>query len=82
MKDTIISSYRKKVEIYFLIISFVLANLLNVCAIIRYKSSWGELWSMFGYVLVISVALYFVTVFARLIYYFFVSMHKRLRRKS
>lgn len=40
MKDTLITAHRKKVELLTWLVCFVMANLLNLYAIIAYKTSF------------------------------------------
>ena len=58
MKDTIITAERKKVEIRTFLICFLLANLVNVYAIVTYGTSIKEIATQVGYVFLLSVVLY------------------------
>jgi hypothetical protein len=69
MKDTIITVKRKKTEIITLVICFIIANLINLYAIIRYKTSYIELLVMLGYVVILTLALYLLWTMIRLIFY-------------
>jgi uncharacterized membrane protein YczE len=71
MKDTVITVKRKKIEIIALIVCFIIANLINLYAIIRYKTSYTELFSMLGYMLILTVALYVLWTAIRLILHVF-----------
>jgi hypothetical protein len=71
MKDTVITVKRKKIEIITLIACFIIANLINLYAIVHYKTSYTELFSMLGYVLVLTVVLYVLWTMIRLIFYVF-----------
>ncbi len=66
-QDTIITAGQKRKEAIILLICFVLANLLNLTGILIYKTSFTELYSQIGIVLVISILLYGLTVLFRLI---------------
>lgn len=69
MKDTVITVKRKKMEIITLIVCFIIANLINLYAIVRYKTSYTELFFMLGYVLILTFALYLLWTAIRLIFY-------------
>ena len=69
MKDTILTVRRKKIEIWSLLVCFVIANLLHVYAIIEYGASFMELFTSFFYVLAFSVFLYVVWCVLRLCVY-------------
>ncbi|MDR0507270.1 MAG: hypothetical protein LBH32_10735 [Dysgonamonadaceae bacterium] len=71
MKDTLITVKRKKTEIVTLIICFIIANLINLYAIISYKTSYSELFTMLGYVIILTLALYVIWTVIRLIFYAF-----------
>ena len=43
MKDTVLTARRKKIEIITLLVCFVLANLVNLYAIITYHRSMMEM---------------------------------------
>ena len=47
MKDTLITAHRKKVELLTWLVCFVMANLLNLYAIIAYKTSFLEVLTSF-----------------------------------
>ena len=57
MKDTLITAHRKKVELLTWLVCFVMANLLNLYAIIAYKTSFLEVLTSFFYVIMFSRAL-------------------------
>lgn len=69
MKDTVITARRKKRELYVLLICFVLANLLNVYAILVYGGSFIELVTSFFYILSFTIALYITAGIFRLLYW-------------
>lgn len=70
MKDTIITAKRKKIEIIYWLICFLIANLANIYAIIIYdNTSFREVFTSLGYVLVASLALYAVSIVIRILYY-------------
>lgn len=70
MKDIVITSKRIKTELFTFLACFVVANLLNVYAIIAYGTKFYELITMLGYVFLFSVALYIVWSFLRVVFCF------------
>jgi hypothetical protein len=69
MKEIIIAPKRIKKELYSLLVCFVVANLLNIYAIITYQTAIAELLSMLGYVTVFAVVLYLLWTIIRIIFY-------------
>ena len=57
MKDIIITSQKLKRERNIYLLSFILAFIVNVIAIIVYSRPWIE---VIGYVIVISIFIYFI----------------------
>lgn len=66
MKNTVITVRRKKIEIVTLTVCFILANIINLCSIIAYKTSFAELFTSIGYVLVATFGLYIIWCTIRL----------------
>lgn len=60
MKDIIITSQKLKRERNIYLLSFILAFIVNVIAIIVYSRPWIEVISQIGYVIVISIFIYFI----------------------
>ena len=60
MKDIIITSQKLKRERNIDLLSFRLAFIVNVIAIIVYSRPWIEVISQIGYVIVISIFIYFI----------------------
>ena len=60
MKDIIITSKKLKQERNIFLLSFLLAFIINVIAIIIYSRPWIEIISQIGYVIVISIFIYFI----------------------
>lgn len=58
MKDIIITSKKLKQERNIFLLSFLLAFIINVIAIIIYSRPWIEIISQIGYVIVISFFFY------------------------
>ena len=67
MRDTIITARAKKRELKYFGISFIIAFLLNILSIILYHTQWKELYTQLGFVIKLSVVIYFVIVVIRLI---------------
>lgn len=65
MKDIIITGKRIRTELLMLLYCYIVANLLNVFAIIYYQSSWMELFTWQRFVLFIAVIFYLITVVLR-----------------
>jgi hypothetical protein len=68
-EDTVITAKRKKTEIITLLVCFIIANLLNLYAIIQYKTAFAELLTCLGYVAMATVALYVLWSLIRIIFY-------------
>ena len=60
MKDIIITSQKLKRERNIYLLSFILSFIVNVIAIIVYSRPWIEVISQIGYVIVISIFIYFI----------------------
>jgi hypothetical protein len=69
MKNIIITPRQIRREVIFLIVAFVVANLMNIFAIAGYDSSWKELVTSIPILLLLSGVLYFLMGIFRLIYY-------------
>jgi cation transporter-like permease len=67
MKDIIITGKRRKKEILILVSCFAIAFLINVLAIIVYKTPWYEVFTQLGYVLVITLVLFLTITFFRVL---------------
>ncbi len=78
MKDLIITSGRLKKEIYIVSACFIAAFATNIVSIILFKTPWYEVFTQIGYVIVITVTLYLIVTFFRLI----VAIVVRLVKKS
>jgi len=66
MKDTIITTKTKKRELYLLLLSFILAFLLNIISIVIYHTQWKELLTMFHVTLILTVIIYLIILLIRL----------------
>lgn len=58
MKDTVLTARRKKIEIITLLVCFVLANLVNLYAIITYHRSMMEMITSIFYIIIFAFVLY------------------------
>ena len=67
MKNTIITTKQKKRELLFLLISFIIAFVLNIYSIIYYDSQWKELFTTLHITILFSIVIYFLLVIIRLI---------------
>lgn len=65
MKDTIITAQAKKRELWILLACFVVANITNWVAIIRFSAPWYEVFTQVGYVLITSVVIYALVALVR-----------------
>lgn len=54
-------------ELYIWLISFAVANLLNVFSILYYKTQWKELYTQWGFVLALSLVMYVLYTLVRII---------------
>lgn len=77
MKDIIISSKQLKKELRIIAICFIVAFLINIAAVIKYKTPWTEIFSQIGYVIVITFILYFVVVLVRLLVRLILKLFKK-----
>ena len=66
MKDTIITADFKRRELWILLGCFVVANVVNWVAIIKFATPWYELFSQIGYVVVTTCILYILLWVLRL----------------
>jgi len=67
MKDLVISSKRLKKEILIIAICFIVASIINIISVIIYKTPWYEIFTQIGYVLVITLVIYFMVILIRAI---------------
>ena len=65
MKDTIITAQFKRRELWILLACFVVANIANWVAIIRFSAPWYEVFTQIGYVLFTTVVIYALIALAR-----------------
>ena len=77
MKDIIITSKKLKQERNIYLLSFLLAFVINVIAIIVYSRPWIEIVSQIGYVIVISSFIYLILWIPRGIITFSIHLFRR-----
>lgn len=66
MKDTVITADIKRRELWILLGCFVVANVVNWVAIIKFATPWYEVFSQIGYVVVTTCILYILLWVLRL----------------
>lgn len=69
MKDTVITADVKRRELWLLLGCFVVANVVNWVAIIKFATPWYEVFSQIGYVVVTTCILYILLWVLRLGWY-------------
>jgi hypothetical protein len=77
MKDTIITAQAKKRELWILLACFVVANITNWVAIIRFSAPWYEVFTQIGYVVVTSLVIYALIAILRIAF----KVYKLITRK-
>ncbi len=77
MKDTIITAQAKKRESWILLACFVVANVTNWVAIIRFSAPWYEVFTQIGYVVVTSLVIYALIAVLRIAF----KVYKLITRK-
>ena len=77
MKDTIITAQAKKRELWILLACFVVANVTNWVAIIRFSAPWYEVFTQIGYVVVTTLVIYALIAILRIAF----KVYKLITRK-
>ena len=77
MKDTVITAQAKKRELWILLACFVVANITNWAAIIRFSAPWYEVFTQIGYVVVTSLVIYALIAVLRIAF----KVYKLITRK-
>lgn len=77
MKDTIITARAKKRELWILLACFVVANITNWVAIIRFSAPWYEVFTQIGYIVVTSLVIYALIAVLRIAF----KVYKLITRK-
>ena len=58
MKDSIITAQRKKKELISLLVCFIIANLVNLYAIITYHTHFSEMITGIFYIIIFTLVIY------------------------
>ena len=69
MKDTIISAAVKRRELKILLVCFILANVVNWVAIIKFGTPWYEVFTQVGYMTVTTLIIYGLLLLMRIAYH-------------
>ena len=77
MKDIVITARAKKRELWILLACFVVANITNWVAIIRFSAPWYEVFTQIGYVVVTSLVIYALIAVLRIAF----KVYKLITRK-
>lgn len=77
MKDTVITARAKKRELWILLACFVVANITNWVAIVRFSAPWYEVFTQIGYVVVTSLVIYALIAVLRIAF----KVYKLITRK-
>ena len=77
MKDTVITARAKKRELWILLACFVVANVTNWVAIIRFSAPWYEVFTQVGYVVVTTLVIYALIAVLRIAF----KVYKLITRK-
>lgn len=77
MKDTVITAQAKKRELWILLACFVVANVTNWVAIIRFSAPWYEVFTQIGYVVVTTLVIYALIAVLRIAF----KVYKLITRK-
>lgn len=77
MKDTVITAQAKKRELWILLACFVVANITNWVAIIRFSAPWYEVFTQIGYVVVTTLVIYALMAILRIAF----KVYKLITRK-
>lgn len=80
MNDIIISRTQQKRELKVLLLCFAIAFILNIIAIIIYKTSWSELLTSIDYVCIVALFLYVISGFIRFLIFLFKKVIGRRRK--
>lgn len=78
MKDLVIKGKWIKRELLVLIIMFLIALIMNVVGIIKHEGRWMEMLSQLHVVLLLTLVLYLVFGFLRLIIYLLVILFRKI----
>lgn len=65
MKDSIITAHAKRRELIVWLVCFVIANVTNWISIVRFSAPWYEAFTQIGYVVMLSLVIYFLVTLVR-----------------
>ncbi|MCK9344290.1 MAG: hypothetical protein M0P33_10325 [Massilibacteroides sp.] len=71
MKDIIITTQRQKTELKFILISFVLALVVNAIGVLLYDTQWCELYTQWLWDLIFTGLIYGASIVIRLMIHCF-----------
>ena len=77
MKDTVITARAKKRELWILLACFVVANITNWVAIVRFSAPWYEVFTQIGYIVVTTLVIYALIAVLRIAF----KVYKLITRK-
>jgi hypothetical protein len=69
MKEILITADRQKRELLILLGCFIGAIGLNIIGILKYQTDWKELYTQWFAVLALTVVIYFLILFLRLLFF-------------
>lgn len=67
MKDRVFTAKRQIKELRILLLCLVFTFLLNIVAVIIYKTPWIEIFTNIGYVIIVAIVLYLLILLIRMI---------------
>ncbi len=82
MKDIVIKSQRIRKEIIIWLSILIITYIGNIISIIKYKTSWNELYSSVFYVLTISFIIYIIFVLFRLLLFSIIKLLKKGKKSK
>lgn len=77
MKDILITTKRQLTELKVWLGCFLFAYILNICSIIIYNTEFKELYTQIHWVFILSVVIYGVLFFFRILFYLLKKVIKR-----
>lgn len=81
-RDIVIKSDTVKRELIVFLACFIFAFLMNVFAIVRAGTSWNELFTQLGYVIVIALVVYLLLMPLRLVVWLIMRPFRRKKRRG
>ncbi len=79
MKDIIIRGATIRRELFFFLLSFIIAFGMNLYAIITFKTLWAELLTQLPFLILVTLVIYLIILLARIV---FLGINKLLRIKK